>query len=191
MPVLDDGPDDVDGFVHVKRAFAVALENRHEVSAAELMFPPTRVPETMPASKLLAELRTQGLQIAVVTDEHGGTAGIVTLEDLVEELVGELEDEHDQHPLRDDEARPLSFLRRVLAPRRGPRPDRGAGPRRRRLGHRRRFRRRRLERLPSLVTKSRSRRGHCVWRGSMAPASCDSATSRQTPADDHEPGDHR
>jgi len=97
IPVLDDGPDDVDGFVHVKRAFAVALEYRHEVTAAELMFPPTRVPETMPASKLLAELRTQGLQIAVVTDEYGGTAGIVTLEDLVEELVGELEDEHDHH----------------------------------------------------------------------------------------------
>jgi len=97
MPVLDDGPDDVEGFVHVKKAFAVALEDRHEVSAAELMFPPTRVPETMPASKLLAELRTQGLQIAVVTDEYGGTAGIVTLEDLVEELVGEVEDEHDHH----------------------------------------------------------------------------------------------
>lgn len=95
MPVLDDGPDDIDGFVHVKKAFAVPLEHRETVTAAELMFPPTRVSETMPAAKLLAELRTQGLQIAVVTDEHGGTAGIVTLEDLVEELVGELEDEHD------------------------------------------------------------------------------------------------
>ncbi|MET0998524.1 MAG: hemolysin family protein [Marmoricola sp.] len=95
MPVLDDGPDDVVGFVHVKRAFAVALEDREAVTATELMFPPTRVPETMGASRLLAELRTQGLQIAVVTDEYGGTAGLVTLEDLVEELVGELEDEHD------------------------------------------------------------------------------------------------
>ena len=110
MPVLDQGPDDVDGFVHVKRAFAVALDRRHSVSAAELMFPPTRVPETMPASKLLAELRTQGLQIAVVTDEHGGTAGIVTLEDLVEELVGELEDEHDHiHSAMTRRGRSVSF----------------------------------------------------------------------------------
>ena len=95
MPVLDDGPDDVVGFVHVKRAFMVPLDEREMVTAKELMFPPTRVPETMGAARLLAKLRTQGSQIAVVTDEHGGTAGIVTLEDLVEELVGELEDEHD------------------------------------------------------------------------------------------------
>ncbi len=110
MPVLDDGPDDIDGFVHVKRAFAVALEYRGSVSASELMFPPTRVPETMPTSKLLAELRTQGLQIAVVTDEYGGTAGIVTLEDLVEELVGELEDEHDHiHSAMSRRGRSVSF----------------------------------------------------------------------------------
>ncbi len=95
MPVLDDGPDDVIGFVHVKRAFTVPLEDRDDVTATELMFPPTRVPEKMGAARLLAELRTHGLQIAVVTDEYGGTAGLVTLEDLVEELVGELEDEHD------------------------------------------------------------------------------------------------
>lgn len=95
LPVLGDGPDDIVGLVHVKRAFAVPLADRVRVTATDLMFAPTRVPETMGAARLLAELRTQGLQIAVVTDEHGGTAGIVTLEDLVEELVGELEDEHD------------------------------------------------------------------------------------------------
>ncbi len=95
MPVLGEGPDDVVGFVHVKRAFGVPLEQRETVTADRLMFEPTRVPETMSASALLTELRSHGLQIAVVTDEHGGTAGLVTLEDLVEELVGEVEDEHD------------------------------------------------------------------------------------------------
>lgn len=96
MPVLDGGPDDVVGFVHVKSAFAVPLERRATVTARDLMFTPSRVPETMGADRLLAELRSRGLQIAVVTDEYGGTAGIVTLEDLVEEIVGELQDEHDR-----------------------------------------------------------------------------------------------
>ena len=110
MPVLEDGPDDIEGFVHVKRAFAVGLSYRESVQAAELMFPPTRVPETMGAATLLSELRTQGLQIAVVTDEHGGTAGLVTLEDLVEELVGELEDEHDHiHSAVTRRGRSVSF----------------------------------------------------------------------------------
>jgi CBS domain containing-hemolysin-like protein len=96
MPVVGEGPDDVLGFVHVKRAFAVPLGDRESTTAGALMFPPTRVPETMGADALLALLRSEGLQIAVVTDEYGGTAGIVTLEDLVEEIVGELEDEHDR-----------------------------------------------------------------------------------------------
>ena len=95
LPVLDDGPDDIVGLVHVKRAFAVPLAERGSTTAAELMSAPTRVPETLGADRLLTVLRGS-LQLAVVTDEHGGTAGIVTLEDLVEELVGELEDEHDR-----------------------------------------------------------------------------------------------
>jgi CBS domain containing-hemolysin-like protein len=95
MPVLDEGPDHIVGLVHVKLAFAVPLEERGSTTAAELMCEPTRVPETLDADRLLGVLRG-GLQLAVVTDEHGGTAGLVTLEDLVEELVGELEDEHDR-----------------------------------------------------------------------------------------------
>jgi CBS domain containing-hemolysin-like protein len=55
-----------------------------------------RVPETMKLDTLLAELRAQGFQLAVVVDEYGGTAGVATLEDLVEELVGEVADEHDR-----------------------------------------------------------------------------------------------
>jgi CBS domain containing-hemolysin-like protein len=94
--VIDEGPDDILGFVHVKKAFAVPPDRRGTVSARDLMFEPTRVPDTLGADALLSLLRAEGLQMAVVTDEYGGTAGIVTLEDLVEEIVGELEDEHDR-----------------------------------------------------------------------------------------------
>ncbi|MEN9731276.1 MAG: hypothetical protein RL488_586, partial [Actinomycetota bacterium] len=55
-----------------------------------------RVPETMPLEALMVELRGKGLQLAIVIDEYGGTAGLATLEDLIEELVGELVDEHDR-----------------------------------------------------------------------------------------------
>jgi CBS domain containing-hemolysin-like protein len=96
FPVIGEDRDDVLGVLHVKQAFAVALEDRARVTASELMIEPLRVPESMGVDTLLVLLRKQGLQVAIVSDEHGGTAGIVTLEDLVEEIVGELEDEHDR-----------------------------------------------------------------------------------------------
>ncbi|WP_104140900.1 hemolysin family protein [Arthrobacter sp. ZGTC131] len=96
FPVIGRDRDDVLGVLHVKQAFAVALTDRDAVLAADLMIKPLRVPESMGVDSLLGLLRKQGLQVAIVSDEHGGTAGIVTLEDLVEEIVGELEDEHDR-----------------------------------------------------------------------------------------------
>lgn len=96
FPVIEKDPDDIIGVVHVKRAFAVELDRRQTVTADELKTDALRVPESMVVDTLLGLLRKQGFQIAVVADEYGGTAGIVTLEDLVEELVGELEDEHDR-----------------------------------------------------------------------------------------------
>lgn len=96
FPVIGRDRDDVLGVLHVKQAFAVALEDRSSVTAADLMIKPLQVPESMGVDTLLGVLRKQGLQVAIVSDEHGGTAGIVTLEDLVEEIVGELEDEHDR-----------------------------------------------------------------------------------------------
>ena len=96
FPVIGRDRDDVIGVLHVKQAFAVALDDRSGVSASGLMLEPLRVPESMGVDTLLGLLRRQGLQVAIVSDEHGGTAGIVTLEDLVEEIVGELEDEHDR-----------------------------------------------------------------------------------------------
>ncbi|WP_426561803.1 hemolysin family protein [Angustibacter sp. McL0619] len=96
FPVVDEGLDDVVGVVHVKRAVSVPLDRRGEVPAAALMSEPLMVPETVRLDPLLAQLREQGLQLAVVVDEYGGTSGVVTLEDVIEEIVGEVADEHDR-----------------------------------------------------------------------------------------------
>lgn len=96
FPVIDEGIDDVVGIVHVKQAVAVPREKRSEVPASALQSDALRVPETMKLDSLLAELRGRGYQMAIVVDEYGGTAGVATLEDLVEELVGEVSDEHDR-----------------------------------------------------------------------------------------------
>jgi magnesium and cobalt exporter, CNNM family len=96
FPVIDDSIDDIVGLVHVKNAVAVPLDRRKEVPVSALTSDALSVPETMKLDALLGELRGRGFQMAVVLDEYGGTAGVVTLEDLVEELVGEVADEHDR-----------------------------------------------------------------------------------------------
>ena len=96
FPVIDEDRDDVVGVVHVKRAVSVPRSKRAEVPVAALAEDVVRVPDSMRLDQLLEELRTTGFQFALVVDEYGGTAGIVTLEDLVEEIVGEVSDEHDR-----------------------------------------------------------------------------------------------
>lgn len=96
FPVAGEDKDHIVGVVHVKQAFAVPLSNRDDAYAGGLMTDVTEIPETLRLDPLLMELRAQGLQMAVVVDEFGGTAGVVTLEDVVEELVGEVADEHDR-----------------------------------------------------------------------------------------------
>ncbi len=96
FPVIDESIDDIVGIVHVKQAVAVPRDRRAEVPASALQSEALRVPETMVLDTLLAELRGRGYQMAIVVDEYGGTAGVTTLEDLVEELVGEVSDEHDR-----------------------------------------------------------------------------------------------
>lgn len=96
FPVYDDSMDDIVGVVHLKAAVSVPRKKRGKVPAAALATEPLRVPETVHLDSLLAELRARGYQMAVVVDEYGGTAGVVTLEDLVEEIVGEVSDEHDR-----------------------------------------------------------------------------------------------
>ncbi|WP_084124131.1 hemolysin family protein [Demequina sp. NBRC 110054] len=95
FPVCGDGPDDVLGLVHLRAAFGVPAHERSATAANAIMVDAPRVPETMSLAPLLVELRGLGHQCAIVVDEYGGTAGLVTLEDVVEELVGEVADEHD------------------------------------------------------------------------------------------------
>ena len=96
FPISDGSTDDIIGVAHVKQAAAVPREKRDDVPVSAIMVEAPRVPETMRLETLMVELRAKGLQLAIVVDEYGGTAGLATLEDLVEELVGELADEHDR-----------------------------------------------------------------------------------------------
>jgi CBS domain containing-hemolysin-like protein len=96
FPVYGSDLDDVRGVVHVKQAFAVPADKRADTPAGVLASPVPTVPSSLDGDALLDRLRGQGLQVAIVVDEYGGTAGIVTLEDLVEEIVGDVRDEHDR-----------------------------------------------------------------------------------------------
>ena len=99
FPVYRDSIDEVTGVVTLKDALAVPADHRTDVRVGALMAVPLLVPETLPAERLLDLLRRQH-GMAVVVDEYGGTAGVATLEDVVEEMVGEVLDEHDldEHP---------------------------------------------------------------------------------------------
>lgn len=96
FPVYEDSMDDIVGIVHLKAAVGVPRDRRSDVPAAALATEPLRVPEAVHLDTLVSELRARGYQMAIVVDEYGGTAGVVTLEDLVEEIVGEVLDEHDR-----------------------------------------------------------------------------------------------
>jgi CBS domain containing-hemolysin-like protein len=96
FPVLGEDSDDVVGLVHVKHAVAVSEEDRAGTHVRAVMAPVATVPSTMPLDPLLETLRAGGLQMAIVVDEFGGTDGLVTAEDLIEEIVGDVVDEHDR-----------------------------------------------------------------------------------------------
>jgi len=96
FPVTGEDWDDVDGLVHVKRAIAVPHHRRRDVPVSALMVDAMMVPESIRLDPLLLLLRSAGHQMVVVVDEYGGTSGLVTLEDVIEEIVGEVSDEHDR-----------------------------------------------------------------------------------------------
>jgi CBS domain containing-hemolysin-like protein len=105
FPVLDQD-ENIVGTVHVKHAVALPVGERATTKLRHLMAKPIIVPDSLRLDPLLALLRKDGFQLAVVMDEYGGFAGIVTLEDVVEEIVGDISDEHDRlsanaHRLRD------------------------------------------------------------------------------------------
>ncbi len=95
FPVVGTDIDDVVGVALVKNVYQVPYERWADAPVAEIMRAPLIVPETRDLRSLLLDMRSQRSPLAVVMDEHGGTAGIVTQEDLVEEIVGEIADEHD------------------------------------------------------------------------------------------------
>lgn len=100
FPVYQDTLDNVVGMVHIRDALAVPAAERAAYPVTGLMTEPQLVPETLTADRLLDLLRG-GQSMAVVVDEYGGTAGVVTLEDVVEEIVGEIRDEYDPESTAD------------------------------------------------------------------------------------------
>ncbi|HUX86311.1 MAG TPA: hemolysin family protein, partial [Chloroflexota bacterium] len=95
MPVYRETIDDIVGILYGKDLFPLMVNNRYENPVGEFVRPAYFVPESKRADDLLRELRQQRVHIAVVVDEYGGTAGMVTIEDLLEEIVGEIQDEFD------------------------------------------------------------------------------------------------
>ncbi|MDR2374093.1 MAG: hemolysin family protein [Bifidobacteriaceae bacterium] len=96
LPVTDGSRDNIIGVVALRRAIAVPHARRPKVGVTALMTPIVEVPETAQLGPVLVQLREAGAQMAVVVDEYGGTSGVVTLEDVVEEIVGDVRDEHDR-----------------------------------------------------------------------------------------------
>ena len=95
-PVIRGSADDVIGFVHVRDLFGPDMSER-TLRVGELARQTLVLPWTRPILAALADMRREGMHLAIVADEYGGTAGIVTLEDLVEELIGDIKDEYDVH----------------------------------------------------------------------------------------------
>ncbi len=96
LPVYGESLDEVIGMVHIKDVFIADFDRSKDRSIAALMREPLFVPESMGVIELLARMRSQRVHLAIVVDEFGGTEGLVTIEDVVEEIVGEIEDEHDE-----------------------------------------------------------------------------------------------
>jgi CBS domain containing-hemolysin-like protein len=96
LPVYQDSLDTVIGMIHIKDVFVADFDASRDRTIAGLIRTPLFVPESMGVLELLARMRTGQIHLAIVVDEFGGTEGLVTIEDVVEEIVGDIEDEHDE-----------------------------------------------------------------------------------------------
>jgi CBS domain containing-hemolysin-like protein len=96
LPVYGESLDTVVGMVHIKDVFVASVDPARDRSMTALMRDPLFVPESMGVIELLARMRAERIHLAIVVDEFGGTEGLVTIEDVVEEIVGEIEDVHDE-----------------------------------------------------------------------------------------------
>jgi len=100
IPVYRGDLDQLIGMIHIKEVYALLAQNSRPAAPAiePLIRPALFVPESMGVLDLLARMRAERTHLAIVVDEFGGTDGLITIEDLVEEIVGEIEDEHDDEP---------------------------------------------------------------------------------------------
>jgi CBS domain containing-hemolysin-like protein len=96
LPVYGESLDDVIGMIHIKDVFVPLVQPDRDRSIQALLREPLFVPESMGVIELLARMRAERTHLAIVVDEFGGTEGLVTIEDVVEEIVGDIEDEHDE-----------------------------------------------------------------------------------------------
>jgi CBS domain containing-hemolysin-like protein len=96
IPLYGPGADSVTGVVHVKDLLPSVMSRNLRSPAVEMAEPPYFVPDVKPVSELLSEMRRLDVHLAIVLDEYGGIAGLVTLEDVVEEIVGDISDEFDR-----------------------------------------------------------------------------------------------
>jgi CBS domain containing-hemolysin-like protein len=95
FPITEGDLDETVGIVHVKQVFTVPVEDRPRTRLSGIALPVAKVPSTLDGDAVMAQIRANGLQTALVVDEYGGTMGMVTVEDLIEEIVGDVRDEHD------------------------------------------------------------------------------------------------
>jgi CBS domain containing-hemolysin-like protein len=115
FPIYQETVDQITGVAGVPEALGVPLTRRAMTTVAAVAREPVYVPESLDLDGVLAALRTAGADLAIVVDEYGGTDGVVTVEDLVEELVGEIADEHDvEEP--DPAAGPVTGPAELTAP---------------------------------------------------------------------------
>ena len=96
LPVTGESLDEVVGMIHIKDVFVATVDESKDRSITALVRDPLFVPESMGVIELLARMRAERTHLAIVVDEFGGTEGLVTIEDVVEEIVGDIEDEHDE-----------------------------------------------------------------------------------------------
>ncbi|AGB41795.1 CBS domain-containing protein [Halobacteroides halobius DSM 5150] len=108
IPVYNDTVDNIVGIVYAKDLLPLLTEDNHQMNIQKIMRPAFYVPETKKVDNLLSELKKEKIHMAIILDEYGGTAGLVTIEDLLEEIVGDIQDEYDEEEklikmLEDDE----------------------------------------------------------------------------------------
>ena len=99
IPIYSQTIDNIIGIVNVKDLMPFIIDRRMKFNIKKLLHKPYFVPETMPLDELLLQFQKQNLHLAIVVDEYGGVAGIVTMEDILEEIVGEIRDEFDEEEI--------------------------------------------------------------------------------------------